>query len=399
MRTMLIALVLLPALLFAQSPVDRLASTLDSLATVSFDAWMMSPDLKTAKLEGTDPTAPGFDDSKWETLKLDQRAYSDSCWLRKLVVLPDRIMGEPVQGRIRILLTLDDYGSLWVNGEPRGKFLWDGSFVLTEEARPGDRFMLAIRAVNTGGPLRLLRAELEMESTRTIAKTMKDFAVSIRVGQRLLSFDTYQVNAYSGQKEDPGIDKSTIARTERQELNAMLQQVASSVDYAAIRRGEVKPLLASLETMRPRLSPVAAFAKRFTLTLTSNAHIDAAWLWREAETKLVARNTFTSVLNMMDARPDFTYSQSAAQYYEWMEKSYPDVFNRIRERVRDKRWEITGGMWIEPDCNLPAGESWMRQFLFAQQYFKKTFGFMPRLGWNPDSFGYMWNMPQFFLNA
>ncbi len=399
MRTLLIALILLPSFLHAQSPVDRLADTLDSLATISFDAWKMSPDLKTARLEGANPAAPEFDDSKWETLKLEQRVYPDSCWLRKEVVLPGRILDRPVEGRIRLLLTLDDYGSLWVNGEARGKFLWDGSFVLTEEARPGDRFTLAIRAVNTGGPLRLMRAQLEMESTRTIAGTLKDFAVSLRVGQRLLSFDTYQVNAYSGQKEDPGIDKSTIARSERQELGALLQQVASSVDYATIQRSEVKPLLASIDAMRPRLAPVAAFAKRFTLTFTSNAHIDAAWLWREAETKLVARNTFTSVLNMMDARPDFTYSQSAAQYYEWMEKSYPEVFNRIRERVKDKRWEIAGGMWIEPDCNLPAGEAWMRHFLFAQRYFRKTFGFMPRLGWNPDSFGYMWNMPQFFLNA
>jgi len=247
--------------------------------------------------------------------------------------------------------------------------------------------------------MRLLRAELEMESTREIARSMRNFAVSLRVGQRLLSFDTYQVNAYSGQKEDPGIDKSTIARLERQQLNTLLQDVASSADYVGIQRGEVSGLLASLEAMRPRLAPVAAFAKRFTLTFTSNAHIDAAWLWREGETRMVARNTFTSVLNMMDARPDFTYSQSAAQYYQWMEKSFPDVFARIQKRVQDKRWEIVGGMWIEPDCNLPAGESWTRQFLYAQRYFKKAFGFMPRLGWNPDSFGYMWNMPQFFRNA
>ena len=304
-----------------------------------------------------------------------------------------------MQGRVRLLLTLDDYGSLWVNGETRGKFLWDGDFVLTEHAKPGERFLLAVRAVNTGGPLRLLRAELDMESTLAKRKILKDFATSIRIGQRLLSFDTYQVNAYSGQKEDPGIDKSPIPRSERTELNALLQQLASSADMTGLKNGDVKPMLASLEVLRPKLAPVAAFAKRFTLTFTSNAHIDAAWLWREGETKLVAKNTFTAVLNMMDARPDFTYSQSAAQYYAWMEDSYPEVFSRIRDRVKDKRWELTGGMWIEPDCNLPAGESWVRHFLFAQSYFKKAFGVMPRLGWNPDSFGYTWNMPQLFRQA
>lgn len=383
----------------AQTPVDRLVRTLDSLSSVSFDSWKMSPDLKVARIDGLAPTAPGFDDSKWETLSLKKSVYPDSCWLRKEIVLPDRILGSPVGGKMQLKVTLDDYGSLWVNGESRGKFLWEGSFVLSENAKPGDRFLVAIRAVNTGGPMRLLRAELDMESIHETQKIFRDFAVSLSVGQRLLSFDTYQVNAYSGQKEDPGIDKSTIARAERTELNTLLQRLASSIDYSAVQRGDAASIRAALEAMRPGLAPVAAFAKRFTLTLTSNAHIDAAWLWREGETKIVAKNTFNAVLNMMDARPDFTYSQSAAQYYQWMQDSYPDILKRIAGRVKDKRWEITGGMWIEPDCNLISGESWMRQFLFAQQYFKKTFGFMPRLGWNPDSFGYTWNMPQFFQQS
>ncbi|MCC6396339.1 MAG: hypothetical protein IT282_04930, partial [Bacteroidetes bacterium] len=279
----------------AQTPVDRLVRTLDSLSSVSFDSWKMSPDLKVARIDGLAPTAPGFDDSKWETLSLKKSVYPDSCWLRKEIVLPDRILGSPVGGKMQLKVTLDDYGSLWVNGESRGKFLWEGSFVLSENAKPGDRFLVAIRAVNTGGPMRLLRAELDMESIHATQKIFRDFAVSLSVGQRLLSFDTYQVNAYSGQKEDPGIDKSTIARAERTELNTLLQRLASSIDYSAVQRGDAASIRAALEAMRPGLAPVAAFAKRFTLTLTSNAHIDAAWLWREGETKIVAKNTFNAV--------------------------------------------------------------------------------------------------------
>ena len=80
---------------------------------------------------------------------------------------------------------------------------------------------------------------------------------------------------------------------------------------------------------------------------------------------------------MMDARPDFTYTQSSAAYYDWMERLYPEVFKRISDRVRDGRWEIVGGMWIEPDCNIPSGESFVRQGLYAQRYFKEKFG-VPR---------------------
>ena len=139
--------------------------------------------------------------------------------------------------------------------------------------------------------------------------------------------------------------------------------------------------------------------KRYTLFFDANAHIDAAWLWRDKETIEVCKNTFTSVLNMMDARPDFTYTQSAAAYFDWMERLYPDVFHRIQQRVKDGRWEIVGGMWVEPDCNLPSGESWMRHLLYAKNYFRNKLGADVKIGWNPDSFGYNGNMPEFYSDA
>lgn len=395
----LLLLLLIPAVVSAQTAVDRLSAALDSLSMYSFTDWRMSPDLKVARLTGIEPAQQSFDDSRWEVLALRTSVYPDSCWLRKEIVLPKHVLGEPVSGRVRLLLTLDDYGSVWVNGVAKGPFLWDGDITLTDNARPGERFLIAIKAVNTGGPMRLLRAEILMEKTSALRDRIRDFSMSLRVGQRLLSFETYQINAYSGQKEDPGIDKSRIPREERARLGALLHTAAAVVNTRALGEGDIPAFTRSLDAARAQLQPVKAFAKRFTLVFTSNAHIDAAWLWRESETRVVARNTFSSVLSMMDARPDFTYSQSAAQYYAWMQESAPDVFARIQQRVRDKRWEITGGMWIEPDCNLPAGESWMRHFLFAQHYFRKQFGFAPRLGWNPDSFGYTWNMPQFFTLA
>ncbi len=397
MRTLV--LLLCPALLFGQTSVDRLSAALDSLSMYSYSDWRMSPDLKSAWLSSIDPTLPGFDDAGWELLRLRTSVYPDSCWLRKEIVLPTHVLGDPVSGRVRLLLTLDDYGSVWVNGAFKGQFLWDGDITLTEQARPGQKFLIAIKAVNTGGPMRLLRAEMLMEKTSALRDRIRDFSTGLRVGQRLLSFDTYQMNAYSGQKEDPGIDRSKISRGERERLTSLLHDVAADVNTQALARGDIPTFTRSRNDARARLEPVREFAHRFTLVFNANAHIDAAWLWREGETKVVARNTFTSVLNMMDARPDFTYSQSAAQYYDWMQRAYPDVFARIAQRVKDNRWEITGGMWIEPDCNLPAGESWNRQFLFAQRYFRDTFGFVPKLGWNPDSFGYNWNLPQFFRNA
>ncbi len=396
----------LPALVFvslfvtltlhAQTTVDRVVHALDSLGVVSYDGWKMSPDLKNFRISG-DPTKPGFDDSKWETLKFDQRVYPDSCWLRREIALPERILGIPVTGQVDILLSVDDYGYLWVNGEDKGYFPWDGEFELTKNAAPGQKFLLVIKAINTGGPLRLLRAEVQSKASQPVHQVINDLSTSLSVGQKLLSFDTYQTNAHK--KVDPHIDKSTIDRNERIHLNDLLQSLAGKIDLSALSAGELDRFTASVNQVRAQLKPVGEFARKFTLFFDANAHIDAAWLWRDKETIEVCKNTFSSVLSMMDARPDFTYTQSAAAYFDWMERLYPDVFRRIEQRVRDGRWEIVGGMWVEPDCNLPSGESWMHHLLYAKRYFKQKFGSNVTIGYNPDSFGYTWTIPEFYANA
>lgn len=391
MKNILILAAILPSVLVAQTNVDKLVEQLEFFGKGSVDSWKYSTSFV------GDPTKAGFDDSQWKPLKLNESIFVDSCWIRKEIILPKALYGEPVRGKLRFLVSVDDYGYLWINGESRGRFPWDGEFEVTTNARPGDRVVIAIRAVNTGGPLRLIRAKLEAEAAASTMQAIEDFSLSFRVGQKLLSFDTYQTN--SSTKVDPGIDKSSMDRAEKQRLSNLLQQLATQVDVRALENGETAKFLASLSGVRAQLKPISEFARRFTLYFDANAHIDAAWLWRQVETVEVCKNTFASVINMMEARPDFTYTQSAAAYYDWMERLYPDLFEKIKQRVQERRWEIVGGMWVEPDCNLPSGESWARHLLYAKRYFRQKFGVEVKIGWNPDSFGYNWNMPQFYRNA
>jgi alpha-mannosidase len=338
----------------AESNVEKVARTLDSLSLVSFNNWKASPDLKSYKPDG-DPAKPDFDDSKWTNLTLNASIYPDSCWLRKTITVPKTYLGQTIGGSLRFLVSVDDYGYLWVNGESKGHFPWDGDFELTKNASAGQKFTIAIKAINTGGPLRLIRAELRLEKVSDLLRTIQDFGLSLRVGEKLLSFDTYQTNARK--KEDPGTDKSSMNRDEKGRLNKLLQDAAGRLDVDALSRGDMPKFMSSLSSTRAELKPVRAFAKSFTLYFDANAHIDAAWLWRDKETIEVCKNTFSSVFNMMDARPEFTYTQSAAAYYDWMERLYPEVFKGIQKRVADGRWGIVGGMWVEPDCNLPGGIS------------------------------------------
>ena len=387
---------LIPVALQAQTNVDKLVKALDSLSLASFNDWKVSPDLKGFKPNG-DPTKAGFDDSSWETLRLNHNIYPDSCWIRKEIVLPAKILGKAIRGPMKLEVSVDDYGYMWINGVSKGYFPWDGELELTKDAKPGDRYLIVIKAINTGGPLRLIRAQISSSELQPLRSMIENLSLSMRVGQKLLSFDTYQTS--SNKRVDPKTDLSSMDKAEKLRLNDILQSAAANVDLRSLIDGPMEKFEASLANVRTQLKPIDAYAKRFTIYFNSNAHIDAAWLWRSKETIEVCKNTFASVLNMFNARQDFTYTQSAAAYYDWMERLYPELFKEIQKRVKEGRWEIVGGMWIEPDCNIPSGESWARHLLYAKSYFRQKLGVDVKIGWNPDSFGYNWNMPQFYQNA
>lgn len=333
----------------------------------------------------------------WQTITFQERLAADSAWMRTTFTVPASVYGQPVGGRISITLNVDDAGVFYVDGRSLGRFDWDGSFTLTESAKPGQVFHLAIKAINTGGPMRLIHARLNYDAVAVQTQEIEDLILSLRVGDKLLSEDTYLQIGRT--RLDKGIDHSSTSAQKRASLRQQLEKAALLVDHEALARGRFGVFAQSLVKARQALKPVSAFAKEFTLVLDANAHIDCAWLWRYLETIQITRNTFTSVLNMMEARPDFTYTQSQAHLYWWMEDLYPEVFDRIKTRIADKRWEVTGGMWVEPDCNLISGESWARQLLYGKHYFQEKFGVDVKIGWNPDSFGYNWNMPQFYRDA
>ena len=179
----------------------------------------------------------------------------------------------------------------------------------------------------------------------------------------------------------------------------VLDSAAASVSMSALDQGNQSAFDASLQQAQSKLDPLRPVLQQYTVHMTGNAHIDAAWLWPWTETVDVVKRTFTTALQLMQEYPGYTYSQSAAQYYEWMQDKYPSIFEQIQQRVKEGRWELVGGMWIEPDLNLPDGESTVRQILVAKNYFQKNFGVDVRVGWNPDSFGYNWQLPQIYKKS
>ena len=134
--------------------------------------------------------------------------------------------------------------------------------------------------------------------------------------------------------------------------------------------------------------------KNNTMHMIGNAHIDPVWLWQWLEGAQEVRATFRSALDRMKESDDFVFVASSAALYEWVEQVEPEMFAEIVQRVAEGRWAIVGGWWVEPDCNIPCGESFVRQALYGQRYFKDRFGVIARVGYNVDSFGHHGMLPQ-----
>ncbi|HYA48457.1 MAG TPA: alpha-mannosidase, partial [Burkholderiales bacterium] len=154
------------------------------------------------------------------------------------------------------------------------------------------------------------------------------------------------------------------------------------------------------QEVKSKPTPPLSDPRQYTAHLVGHAHIDLSWLWRWEETvNDVAVQTFKGTLAQMAVMPGLTFAQSQAAIYEAMEKNYPELFQEIRAKVKEGTWIPVGGMWVEPDLNMPDGEALARQLLYGKRYFLDKFGFDVTVGWNPDSFGHNWQLPQILSKA
>lgn len=135
------------------------------------------------------------------------------------------------------------------------------------------------------------------------------------------------------------------------------------------------------------------------LYMIGNAHIDPVWLWRWPEGYQEVRATFASALDRMDEYPEFIFTMDQIVFLTWIEEHDPEMFARIAARVAEGRWEIAGGMWVEPDCNLPSGESFVRHTLYSQRYLQDKFGLTATVGLNADPFGHHAMLPQLLAKS
>ncbi|MDR3689747.1 MAG: glycoside hydrolase family 38 C-terminal domain-containing protein [Fimbriimonas sp.] len=315
-----------------------------------------------------------------------------TAWFRGQALVPASFDGETVYVRAQ---TGGPETLFYVDGSAQGVFDVNHPVrLLTLEAEPG----------------RIYRIDLESYAGHTIPGTQPFSGIRSADGPVGLTAGCREFEKVELVVERPEVSEFVFA------LRTLLQ-VASGLEESSLRRARIQSAMGDIfrivpqkpqeieeEQWRSSLSDAIDVMRPLldlkngpsvpTMGVFGHSHIDTAWLWPVAETWRKCARTFSSVLSLMDQYPEFRFSQSAALHFDMMRKLYPDIFERVRERVKEGRWEIIGCMWIEPDCNIPSGESFVRQCLYGQRALREMFGLTSDTLWQPDVFGYSAALPQ-----
>jgi alpha-mannosidase len=325
--------------------------------------------------------SPDLDDSSWQVVKGGTSAPEDAVWYRRWIAVPQTLHGYDLTGsRIWFSFHAGANGPMpeiiYFNG--RRVALGDDlePIVLFDKAKAGDKVLVAVKLLHTIDKKGFDGAELKIDFSDE-RPNPEDLRLELLSSALMI----------------PSISSNVAADT------ATLEKAGDAVDLDALDAEDQAKFDASLKLAQSTITALKPMMQTATLHLTGNSHIDAAWLWPWTETVDVVKRTFSTALQLMNEYPDYTYTQSAAQYNEWMATKYPQMNEQIKQRIKEGRWEIVGGMWVEPDLNMPDGEAQVRSILVGKRWFQKEYGVDVRIGWNPDSFGYTWQLPQIYKRS
>ncbi|HPL26957.1 MAG TPA: alpha-mannosidase [Anaerolineae bacterium] len=328
--------------------------------------------------------AVDLDDSAWPEIRLGDRwgEAGRYAWFRRRVRIPTEWAGRPVC----LFLSLHAYvphvvedalltseSLVYIDGVPvQGIDRHHREVLLTDCARGGEEFLVAIEAFAGMNP-----------GLRTFA--VADLA-GIDRDTEALYFD-----ARAAFEAARLLDENSPAQP------ALLNALNEAFLQLEPRQPRGSAWRASLTRARDHLrARLAAYddGAQPSIVAAGHAHIDVAWLWPLSVTRGKAARTFATVLKLMEQYPEYRFTQSQPQLYRFVQEDHPSLYARIAERVRQGRWEPTGGMWVEADTNVPSGESLVRQFLFGKRFFRREFGVDNDILWLPDVFGYSAALPQ-----
>ena len=328
--------------------------------------------------------APTLDDASWSIVQPKSQAPAEAAWYRRVIEIPATLNGyDPTGMRVsfqfRIGSSEDVPEIIYLDGRRVALGSDLEPIVLTESARPGEKFVVAVKLLATANPKRFQQALVRAEYAEGRPNP-----------------GDLRTEALSAEALIPSLSKNPAA--DMQVLVKALTTVDTHALDAGGKAGQDR-FDASLKAAQGQMDALKPMLQQATFHETGNAHIDAAWLWPSTETVDVVRRTYGTAAQLLEEYPQATFTQSAAQYNEWLADKYPALNSQIKKDIDAGRWEVLGGMWVEPDLNLPDGESLVRSILLGKRWYQKHYGVDVHIGWNPDSFGYNWQLPQIYAKS
>ena len=309
-----------------------------------------------------------------------EESFDVTIWFRATARVPQEMRGKIVAARLHP----DGESLCYVDGTPVQGLDHNRKLVrLTEKAKGGERFEIVLESYNTA-----------YQNPGATHVRHFDCAEPVVFDQATHDFywDAHVAVEVSKVLEETTAHRSRLINLVHKAVCMVEPNIAGTPAYD-------KQIRAATRFLREGLKEFQGSSGWGNLTLTGHAHIDTAWLWPLRETKRKCGRTFSSVLKYMEQYPEYCFSQSQPQLYEYIKEHYPDIYAGIKKRVKEGRWEICGAGWVEEDNNVPSGESLIRQFMYGNRFFEREFGIRSRVAWLPDSFGYTWALPQILKKA
>lgn len=315
------------------------------------------------------------------------------CWFKGSYTVPEELDGK----RLFVYPKIQGYeGMLWVNGKPYGNYaakIIEHSHgnhycdMLCKEARAGETMEIALEYYANhyikGTQPFLVEAQERYEIIyHPVDICLKDeelaeFTFDLKIANQMVEvlekksfrraafvramLEIHDFISYDFEKEEPETFRTQIRRADAILKKVLQEKNASSAPYAG---------------------------------LIGHSHMDTAWLWHRGETEKKCARTYANQMNLMDQYPDYTFVQSSAYHSDIIKRMYPALFEDIKRRVAEGRYEPNGGVWIECDCNIPSGEYMVRQFVWGQKFTRENFDYTSDAFWLPDTFGYSASLPQ-----
>lgn len=298
-------------------------------------------------------------------------------WFRTTITIPESMDGKHVE----FLITTGREGE-WDATNPQMIFYLDGQLIqgidvnhrevtISGKAKAGDSYEIAVLAYSG-----MVEGDLVIHTYL--------IAVDDRVQKLYYDLLIPLQSAY------------VLKKADEENYRRVLQSMAPAMDALDLRDAYSEKFYSSIEKAEQILKEAFYSEEREcpTVSAIGHTHIDIAWLWTVEQTREKVLRSFSTVLRLMEQYPDYKFMSSQPILYQFVKEQEPEMYEKIKERIREGRWEVDGAMWLEADCNLTGGESLVRQIIKGHRFFLEEFGKESKSLWLPDVFGYSAALPQ-----